>query len=95
MSDDCSAMRHEQLEMVCREMWTAVRGGVGAGEGKPGDAWSRCTPDVYGPNGGGGGGGEVWGAVRIVAPVGGCGSAGWGVDRAPLEWVTMVGRTWI
>lgn len=67
--DDCSAMRKEQLEMLCREMWTAIRGvGMTAlviGEGKPGDAPFPCTPDGYGAHSAGYVSVGAWGLCRL------------------------------
>lgn len=48
---DCSAVTKEELEAVCREMWTALRivgrAALVLGEGKPGDAAFICTADGY------------------------------------------------
>lgn len=67
--DDCSAMRTKELEVVCREMWTAIRG-VGRtalvlGKGKPGNVAFPCTPDGYGAHSGGHIPTREWGLCRL------------------------------
>lgn len=70
--DDCSLMSKAQLETVCREMWTAIRGvGMTAlvmGRGEPGDAAFSCSPDGYRVRGRRGGGISCreWGLCKLV-----------------------------
>lgn len=49
---DCGELSKDQLELVCREMWSAIRvvgkTALVLGEGKPGDAAFSCTADGYG-----------------------------------------------
>lgn len=66
---ECSAINKEQLEMVCCEMWAAIRAvGITAlvlGEGKPGHTRFQCTPDGYGAHGAGDVPIGVWGLCRL------------------------------
>lgn len=70
---ECSVLSKPQLELVCREMWTAIRV-VGKtapvlGKGKPGDAAFSCTADGYRAD-------DVWVSGRFL-----------GLYRSILGWV--------
>lgn len=79
---DCSRVTKEQVELMCREMWTALRvvgkAALVLGEGKPGDAVFSITADGYVAQDGAGSSGSP-GLYRSIL---GCVSAGVGAGKS-------------